>query len=183
VLYVEDASPAATEQLENLKTDFEARHRGSANAGRIGLLTGAVKFQALAMSNADLEWLGSCRWSDQQIAQIFRCPPWVIGADSGSSLTYTTVAEQLRAFVMFSLRPWLVAIEAAFNADAELLGGGLYVLHELDALLRADPAARAAMYTAALDPVTGWAKRAEVREWEDLPAEPQSDAQEALVNA
>jgi HK97 family phage portal protein len=181
VLYVEDGGPGAEEMLRNLGENFEARHRGSLNAGRIALLTGAVRFAPIGMSNADLEWLGSCRFSEAQIAQIFRVPPWVIGADTGTSLTYSTVAEQLRAFATFSLRPWLVAIEAALGADRELFPGGLYPLHELDALLRADPTTRAATYTAALNPLTGWMSRGEVRALEDLPAEPAR--QEAPINA
>ena len=181
VLYVEDGGPQAEEMLTNLGRDFEARHRGASNAGRIALLTSAVRFQPVQMTNADAEWLGSCRFSEAQIAQIFRVPPWVIGAESGSSLTYSTVAEQMRAFVTFSLRPWLVSIEAALNADAELFPAGLYALHELDALLRADPAARAEVFTRALDPVTGWMERDEVRALEDLPAEP--NRQEAPANA
>jgi HK97 family phage portal protein len=168
VLYLEDGGPAAEEMLQNLARDFEARHRGASNAGKVALLTGAVKFQPVSMSNSDSEWLGSCRYSDAQIASIWRVPPWVIGADTGSSLTYATVAEQLRAFVMFSLRPWLVSIEAAYNADAELFPGGLYCLHELDALLRADPAARWQVYATALD--KGAMTINEVRALEDLPA-------------
>ena len=138
--------------LENLVKDFEARHRGSENSGRIAALLGSVKFQQVSMSLEDAQWLGSSEFSAAQIASIFRVPPWVIGAKSGDSLTYSTVAEQMRAFVTFSLRPWLVSIEAALNADAELCppGSALYVLHELDALLRADPSARASVYTAAL---------------------------------
>ena len=127
MLTVEEGGPQAEEMLENLVKDFEARHRGSENSGRIAALLGSVKFQQVSMSLEDAQWLGSSEFSAAQIASIFRVPPWVIGAKSGDSLTYSTVAEQMRAFVTFSLRPWLVSIEAALNADAELCppGGAL----------------------------------------------------------
>ncbi len=172
VLQVEPG-PHAGEAVENLKVAWEARHRGVSNAGRVALLTGNVKFQQVGWSNQDSEWLASCHYSDAQIARIFAVPPWVINAQTSDSLTYSTVSEQARAFVIFSLRPWLVSIEAALAADAELFPPeqALYPNFELDALLRGDPTARAQVYTQALNPQTGWMQRAEVRALEDLPAE------------
>jgi HK97 family phage portal protein len=172
VMSVADAGPQADDMLKNLQTGFEARHRGSQNAGRIAFVTGEVKWQQVTMSLEDAQWLESCRFSDAQVAQIFRVPPWVIGAPTGGdALTYTTVAEQLRAFVMFSLRPTLVSIEQAIGGDRELFPGGLYPQFEIDALLRADPKSRAEVYTAALNSETGWMTRAEVRALEDLAEE------------
>jgi phage portal protein BeeE len=67
-----------------------------------------------------------------------------------------------------------VAVEQALGACAALFppGSGLYPMFELDALLRGAPEQRAAVYTQALNPQTGWMTRAEVRALEDLPAEP-----------
>ena len=47
---------------------------------------------------------------------------------------------------------------------------------ELDGLLRGDAKTRAEIYTAALDPLTGWMTRDEVRRLEDLAPEPQGAA-------
>ena len=119
-----------------------------------------------------------------EVARIFRVPPWMIGADPGESLTYSNVESQSLSFVTYSLRPWLVAIEQAISADADLCPGSLYVEFLLDALLRADSAARASFYTAALDPLTGWMTRQEVRERENLEPEPAGDpAADALIAA
>jgi hypothetical protein len=58
------------------------------------------------------------------------------------------------------------------------------VKFEVDGLLRADSAGRAAFYKAALDPLSGWATRAEIRELEDLPREPfEPDISANLANA
>ena len=45
-----------------------------------------------------------------------------------------------------------------------------YVDFLLDALLRADSKTRSEVYARALDPITGWMTRAEVRELENLRA-------------
>jgi phage portal protein BeeE len=65
----------------------------------------------------------------------------------------------------------MVRIERAITNDADLCPGSTYVQFELDGLLRADAAARAQIYTQALNADTGWLRRDEVRELEDLPPE------------
>ena len=174
VLYVQPGAHA-DEQIENLKAAWEDRH---AVAGRVGLLTGEVKFEAVSMPLADAQFLEQREFSTSEVARIFRVPPWMIGAKTGDSLTYSTVAEQARAFVTFSLRPWLIAIEQAISADVDLFPPEqrTYAAFELDALLRADPKTRAEIWTAALDETTGWMRREEVRRLEDLPAEQEEPA-------
>ena len=58
-------------------------------------------------------------------------------------------------------------IEHAFTNDTDLCPGSVYMTLDTDALLRADPEARAAYYKAALD--GGWLTVDEIREREDLP--------------
>lgn len=170
VLYVQPG-PGADEQVENLRAAWEDRHGGSENSGRVALLTGEVKFESVSMPLADAEYVAQRELSTREVARIMRVPVWMIGGSTGDSLTYSTVSEQARAFVTFSLRPWLIAIEQALTNCAELFAPGEYAQFELDGLLRGDPKARAEVYTAALDPVTGWLRRAEVREMEDRPPE------------
>ncbi len=92
-------------------------------------------------------------------------------APTGDSLTYSNALEQNRSLVTHSLRPWLVRIERAITNDTDLCPGGTYVQFELDGLLRADAKTRAETYEKALNTETGWLRRDEVRELEDLPPE------------
>ena len=55
-----------------------------------------------------------------------------------------------------ALAPRLRLIEAAISADSDLASQPVYVEFLLDALLRGDSASRAAFYTVALNPSTGW---------------------------
>ena len=121
---------------------------------------------------SDAEFIATRQLSTLDVCRILHIPPWMLAAQTGDSLTYSTVAEQASAFVRFSLAPWLRLIEEGLSADADLFPApGHYCRFVLEGLLRADPAARAAFYKAALDPNTGWMTRAEVRVPEDLPAE------------
>ncbi|HEX5506192.1 MAG TPA: phage portal protein, partial [Thermomicrobiales bacterium] len=160
------------DQAQALADGWNARHQGAKNRGRIAVVTGEVNWQSVAMPLTDAEFIETRKLSTAEIARIMRVPGWMIGAPVADSLTYSTVAEQANAFVKFSLGPWLRLIEEALSADADLFPQpGHYCRFALEGLLRADPAARAAFYQAALDPAKGWMTRAEVRALEDLPPE------------
>jgi len=171
------AGPGADDQAAALGEVWDGRHGGPRNRGRVAVVTGDVEFEAVNMPLTDAEFVATQKLSTAQIARIMRVPPWMVGAEAGDSLTYSTVAEQARAFVTFSLGPWLRLIEEALSGDRDLFPApNTYCRFSIEGLLRADPAARAAFYTAALDPDKGWMTRAEVRALEDLPAEPQEAA-------
>jgi HK97 family phage portal protein len=164
----------ADTQVEELRDAFEEKHKGTENAHRIAVVSGEVDFMPTTMPLDDAQFLEQRKLSAVEVARIFRVPPWMVAADSGESLTYSNTESQALQFVTYSLRPWLVCIEQAISADADLATGNAYCEFLLDALLRADSATRADVYTKALDPITGWMNREEVRERENLDPEPSS---------
>ena len=147
---------------------WNAQHAGVRNAHRIAVVTGAVEFLPVTMPMDDVEFLAQRKLSAVEIARIFRVPPWIIGADSGESMTYSNVEQQSLHFVTYSLRPSLVAIEQALSGDPDLFAARGYCEFLLDALLRADSKTRAEVYALALDPIAGWMSRDEVRRLENL---------------
>jgi len=164
-------APQSSATIEEVRERWDRRHGGPANAGRVAVVQGDVTFTPVSFSAADAQFLGQRELSAREVARIFRVPAWMIDAPTGDSLTYSNVTEQARAFVTFSLRPWLVRLERAISGDADLCPGGTYVAFDMDGLLRADAATRATVYTAALNPQTGWMTRPEIRQLEDLPPE------------
>jgi HK97 family phage portal protein len=162
------------DQLDSLRAAWEEGHRGTANAHRIAVVSGEVDFTAIGMPPDDLQFIQQRKLSAVEVARIFRVPPHLIGADSGESMTYSNVESQALDFARYSLRPALVLIEQALSADRDLFGPREYVEFEMDGLLRADSSTRSEVYTRALDPITGWMTRAEVRKLENLPPEPAS---------
>ena len=161
-------------QLERLGEVWRAGHAGVDRMHRVAVLSGDVKFTPIGFSQDDQQFLGQRELSAREVARIFRVPAWAIDAPTGDSLTYANVVEQNRALVTHSLRPWLVRIERAISNDPDLCPGGTYVQFELDGLLRADAKTRAETYEKALNAETGWLRREEVRELEDLPPETES---------
>jgi HK97 family phage portal protein len=138
---------------------------------RIMVVAGDVEFTPVSFNADDSQFVETRELSTREIARIFRVPAWAIDGASGDSLTYANVAQQNRAFVDYSLRPWLRRVERAISSDPTLCPGGTYVEFLVDELLRGDSEARAGVYTQALNAETGWMRRDEVRELENLPPE------------
>jgi HK97 family phage portal protein len=161
---------ASKTQAEALKDQWQARHGGEL-AGGIAVLSGELTFTPLSMPADDAQYVEARKLSATEVARVFRLPPWMIGAESGDSLTYSNVEMQALAFVTFSLRPWLTVIEQALSADRDLFGPSLFCEFLIDGLLRADSKTRSEVYSRALDPVKGWMNREEVRRLENLAPE------------
>ena len=157
--------------LERIQAKWQERHAGVDHMHKVAVVSGDVKFEPIAFSAEYSQLLQSRELSAREIARIFRVPAWAIDAPTGDSLTYANVTEQSRALATYSLRPPAVRIETAISNDADLCPGGTYVQFDFDGLLRSAPEQRAAAYSQALDPVTGWMRRDEIRVLEDLPPE------------
>ena len=166
------APSGSADALKRIQETWTARHAGAENQHRVAVVAGDVKFEPIAFSADDNQFLQQRELSAREVARAFRCPAWAIDAPTGDSLTYANVTEQNRALVTHSLRPWIVRIETAITNDTDLCPGGTYCQFELDGLLRSDAKSRAETYTLALNADTGWLRRDEVRELEDLPPEP-----------
>lgn len=152
---------------DRLKSDFQEKFTLE-NAGRVLVVSGdQLDYQQLALSLADSEFVAQRGLSTAEIARVFRVPPWMIGAPSGDSMTYSNTESQALAFVKFSLSPWLTLIEQVLSADTDLSPGTVYCEFLLDGLLRADTATRANVYAQALDRDSGWMTRREVRRLEN----------------
>jgi HK97 family phage portal protein len=161
---------------DRIKAKWQTTRGGSPRAGRgIAVVTGDISFEQVSGPLDDLQFIEQRAFSTAEIARLFRVPPWMVGAASGDSLTYSNTESQALAFVTFSLRPWLVCIEQAITSDPDLCRGNQYVEFLLDALLRADSKTRAEVYALALDPDKGWLTRPEVRRLENLEPEDATD--------
>jgi HK97 family phage portal protein len=160
-----DASSTNQPRLRE-KLKAEAKPHG------ILVVEGDAEYQEIASKLDDAQFVEQRRLAAQEIARVFRIPPHMLGAPSADSMTYSNVEQESIEFVRYSLTPWLRRIELAISNDSDLAFQRQYVQFEVDGLLRADASTRAEVYARALDPISGWMNREEVRELEDLPPEP-----------
>jgi HK97 family phage portal protein len=159
-------------QLEGLRA--ESRAHG------ILVVEGEASYEDIASNMDDAQFVEQRRLVAQEIARVFRIPPHMLGAPLGDSLTYSTVEQQSLDFARYSLAPWLRKIELSISGDSDLAFERQFVKFEIDALLRPDSAGRASFYEKALDPITGWMTRDEVRRLEDLPPQPPPQQQTTI---
>lgn len=93
----------------------------------------------LKMPAEDAGFVAATRLTATQIASIYGIPPEMIGGESASSLTYSTVELNQIAFLTNTLRPWITRLEAALSS---LLPNPQFVRFNVDALLRVDTKTR-----------------------------------------
>lgn len=160
--------------IEKVREQWDARHRGTENHGRIAVVSADnVTFTPVSFSADDSQFLQQRELSAREVARVFGIPAWRIDAEAPNSRTYQNVNLANLGYVQHSLGPWLRRIERAFTNDPDLCMGQLYLSFDLDGLLRGDPDLRTQIYQRALGSNTqpGWMTRAEIRELEDLPPE------------
>ena len=168
---------------DRLRKAWNAAHQGPENMHKVAVLEDGAEFKPITMPLEDAQFVEQAKLSVQQVARIFAVSPELIGGESGGSLTYSTVEGQAIHFLTYGLRPDLVRMEQALARDRDLFPGegrGLYPEFLVDAMLRTDARTRSEIHARALDPVTGWMNRAEVRALENLPPE-QAATPEALA--
>jgi HK97 family phage portal protein len=149
---------------------------GSKNTGKVMGLPAEFDFKQVTMSAEDAQLLASRAWSVEEVCRWWRVPPFMIGHTEKTTSWGTGLEQQLIAFLTFSLQPYLTRIEKAIRKQL------LPAAERVEALLRADSAARAAFYSIMVQ--NGIYTRNDVRRKENLPPEAGGDVltvQSALV--
>ena len=164
--------PEQTDQMVALFAKFA----GSSQTGKVMPLPPGAKFTALGMSPEDAQLLQTRGFHVEEICRWFGVMPILIGhAAAGQTMWGSGVEQIVLAWLALSLGPELQRIEQAI--EKQLLSPAdrtrFYVEHNLDALLRADSAARAALYASGAQ--NGWLERDDIRAKEGLPPRPGGD--------
>jgi HK97 family phage portal protein len=135
-----------TESYNNLSTSFSDRYAGTANVGKVPILEGGAKFTPISLTNEDAQYLGSRKFSVNEIARMFRVPPHML-ADLESS-TNNNIEHQGIEFATYTMTPHCVRWEQEMNDKLIPVGDQdrKYVKFNMDVLLRGDAASRTAMY-------------------------------------
>ncbi|HEX8383366.1 MAG TPA: phage portal protein [Sphingomonas sp.] len=121
-----DGSVLSPEQWARLKEEMEGAFQGAANAGRPMLLEGGLKWQALSLSPADMDFVGTKAAAAREIALAFGVPPMLLGLPGDA--TYANYREANRALWRLSILPLAGAVLAGIAeglrgwwADASLV--------------------------------------------------------------
>lgn len=157
------------DQMRERRSQLEAMHGGSENAGKWLLLYNGSKFSQIAMNNHDAQWLEALDLDREFIGLIFGLPPYKVGSMKNSS-TRANTEQQQTDYLNNSLSRPLNKIREEVRRKlftlAERKKGEVDVDWTYEAFLRADLAARGAYYAQAK---TGeWMTANEIRKLEGL---------------
>jgi HK97 family phage portal protein len=121
----------SAEQHDRLKEELVASFQGAGNAGRPMLLEGGLKWQAMSLSPADMDFIGLKESAAREIALAFGVPPVLLGLPGDA--TYSNYREANRTLWAQSilplaakildalaegLRPWFAALSLGIDLDA-----------------------------------------------------------------
>jgi HK97 family phage portal protein len=98
-----DGSLLSAEQFKRLKDELAAEFSGSGNAGRPLLLEGGLRWQALSLTPADMDFVALKEGAARDIALAFGVPPVLVGLPGDA--TYANAREAGRALYRQTILP------------------------------------------------------------------------------
>jgi HK97 family phage portal protein len=126
-----DGALLSAEQFDRLKGELAEQYAGSANAGRPLLLDGGLKWQAMSLTPADMDFVALKEGAARDIALAFGVPPVLLGLpgdatyanmqEAGRALYRQTVlplAGKILAGLSEMLSDWLGPVRLAVDVDA-----------------------------------------------------------------
>jgi HK97 family phage portal protein len=99
----EDGATLSSEQFARLKSELEREFSGSMNAGRPLLLEGGLKWQAMSLTPADMDFVALKEGAARDIALAFGVPPVLVGLPGDA--TYANAREAGRALYRQTILP------------------------------------------------------------------------------
>jgi len=122
--------PLSAEQVDRLREELAESFAGGANAGRPLLLEGGLKWQALSLSPADMDFLELKHSAAREIAMAFGVPPMLLGLPGDA--TYANYREANRALWRLTVLPLCAKILGAVSQGLAGWFGGAELRVDMD---------------------------------------------------
>lgn len=144
---------------ERIREDWNKLNQGLVNSGRTAVLEQGLKWQPLAISSVDLQFLQMRQFQVVEICRIFRVPPHMVGDLSRG--TFNNIVQQAQEYRNNTLTSHSDIWEKRFDFSFGLDEDDLFVDFDESALLRADLTARYNAYR--VGKLSGWLTTNEIR--------------------
>ena len=119
-------------------------------------------YTPISVKPEEAQFVETVRLTATEIASIYQVPPERIGGSRGDSMTYSSTEQNTNDMITWSLRPWLVRLESAFDG---ILPQARFCKFNADAMIRTDTMTR--YQTHQIARATGWLTNNEIRDIED----------------
>lgn len=137
-----DGADMGPEARKALREDLDEMQSG-ANAFKTAVLPQGVTMETVSMNHRDAQFIEGRKISLLDICRIYGVPPHLVY--DLERATFSNITEQSLEVLKYSIAPWLIRWEQAilFSLVPERDRANVQVKHNVDALLRGDPKARA----------------------------------------
>ncbi len=125
-----DGAVMSPDQYERLKAEMEAGFQGASNAGRPMLLDGGLRWQAMSLSPADMDFVALKAAAAREIALAFGVPPMLLGLPGDS--TYANYREANRALWRLTLLPMAERILSGISSALGAWRPGIRLQVDID---------------------------------------------------
>ncbi|MCL5073190.1 MAG: phage portal protein [Actinobacteria bacterium] len=131
---------------DNLQSSLDEQYSSLGNSHKLMLLEEGMKFNKITIPPEDAQFLQSRKFQVNEVISLFNVDPHLI--KDLDRATFNNIEQLGLEYVIYTIRPWLVRLEQAFNCW--LFPDDKYFCEFLvDALLRGDIASRYQAYSTA----------------------------------
>ena len=165
--------PGTIKDPQRVRESWQSTFGGSGNANKIAVLEEGMKYTPIGISPEQAQFLETRKFQINEIARIFRVPPYMVGDLEKSS--FSNIEQQSLEFVKYTLDPWVIRWEQSIqrsllSKDEKAM---YFVKFNLEGLLRGDYQSRMNGY--AIGRQNGWMSANDIRELENLDRIPAED--------
>lgn len=158
--------PGIVKDPQRIRESWNSVYQGTKNAHKVAVLEEGMKYQSIAISPEQAQFLETRKFQINEIARIFRVPPHMVGDLEKSS--FSNIEQQSLEFVKYTLDPWVTRWEQAMQKALLLPGekSQYFIKFNVDGLLRGDYQSRMNGYAIARQ--NGWISANDIRELENM---------------
>lgn len=132
------------DSYDRSKKAWQDAQSGLVNSGKTAMLEMGLKFQALSMTSADIEFIASRTYQLQEIARMFRIPPHMIGELSRG--TNNNITQQSQEYFNATLSTYTRIWQERLDFTFGLAEAGIEMGFDRSILLEGDIQARFGVY-------------------------------------
>ncbi len=125
-----DGTVLSAAQFERLREEMEAQFAGAGNAGRPLLLDGGLKWQAMSLTPADMDFVALKEAAAREIALAFGVPPMLLGLPGDN--TYANYREAVRSLWRLTVLPMADKVLGALGEGLGAWWPGLRLAVDVD---------------------------------------------------
>ena len=158
--------PGILKDPGKVRESWNQVYQGTNNSHKVAVLEEGMSYKTIGIPPNEAQFLETRKFQINEIARLYRIPPHMVGDLEKSS--FSNIEQQSLEFVKYTLDPWVVRFEQAFQ-KALLLPDEkktYFIKFNVDGLLRGDYQSRMNGY--AIGRQNGWLSTNDIRRLEDM---------------